>query len=187
MDEVVARLTEDLSQAAGGAVKVFLQPSHEWSDSKLTPLIGSCVDMLDVEITHYQPNPDLLTLSETATAPERVDGLHILYSDLLKSNCPVTNQPDWGTVILAYRGNTIDPASFLKYIVSFREQNGFHELCVEEIYCDVMQRCQPEELFVMARYTRRGGLDINPWRASSEAIAESLSSLREPFHRLARQ
>jgi 7-cyano-7-deazaguanine reductase len=90
-----------------------------------------------------------------------------LVSNLLRSNCPVTGQPDWGSVQIHYRGARIDPAGLLRYLVSFRNHNEFHEQCVERIFVDVMQRCRPEQLSVYARYTRRGGLDINPYRSTT--------------------
>lgn len=183
-EEVSARLIEDLSKASGGTVRVEIRLSHEWNNCQVISIPGSSVDELEVEIDCYEPNPALLGLKDSAEESEQVN---ILYSNLLKSNCPVTDQPDWGTVIVAYKGKTIDPAAFLKYIVSYRQHNGFHELCVEEIYCDLLKQCAPKELAVMARYTRRGGLDINPWRASGEEIALSLKELLAPFNRLARQ
>jgi 7-cyano-7-deazaguanine reductase len=89
-----------------------------------------------------------------------------LYSHLLKSNCPITNQPDWGSVCIQYEGPKISHEGLLKYIVSFRTHNEFHEHCVERIFVDIMERCHPQKLTVSARYTRRGGLDINPFRTN---------------------
>lgn len=184
-EEVATLFEQDLSKASDGTVKVEIKLSHDWNNCQVINIPGSSVDELEVEIESYEPNPALLKLKEDAgTESEQVN---ILYSNLLKSNCPVTNQPDWGTVVIAYKGKIIDPAAFLKYIVSYRQHNGFHELCVEEIYCDLLTHCAPKELFVMARYTRRGGLDINPWRASSEEIVEGVKELVAPFNRLARQ
>ena len=182
--EVAALFEQDLSKASGGTVKVEIKLNHEWNSCRLVNIPGSSVDELEVEIDCYEPNSALLQLKDGAEESEQIN---ILYSNLLKSNCPVTNQPDWGTVVIAYKGNSIDPSSFLKYIVSYRLHNGFHELCVEEMYCDLLKQCAPKELVVMARYTRRGGLDINPWRASSKEIANSLHDLLAPFNRLARQ
>ena len=93
-----------------------------------------------------------------------------LYSHLLKSNCLVTGQPDWGTLVVRYRGAAIDREGLLRYVVSFRAHNEFHEQCVERVFCDLMARCKPQELAVWARYTRRGGLDINPFRASRAGL-----------------
>ena len=117
-----------------------------------------------MEIETYRYDPALLRIAEATPRMQR------LVSHLLKSNCPVTGQPDWGCVVVHALGPVIDPASFLRYVVSFRAQQEFHEQCVERIYCDLMRRCTPQELLVYARYTRRGGLDINPYRSSSAAF-----------------
>ncbi|HEX5738890.1 MAG TPA: NADPH-dependent 7-cyano-7-deazaguanine reductase QueF [Hydrogenophaga sp.] len=124
-------------------------------------LDGVSIDRLDVECTRYEPAPDLLTAAFDEKPVEET-----LVSDLLKSNCLVTGQPDWGSVQIRYSGPQIDQAGLLQYIVSFRNHNEFHEQCVERIYSDIMARCKPAKLMVYARYTRRGGLDINPWRCS---------------------
>src|SRR5690606_379720 len=152
-----ARLAADLSQAAGGPVEVaFGLPPLAGDDDDATG-----IDALELDIDCYGP-PDagLLQADAGAEATER------LRSALLKSNCPVTGQPDWATVDVAYRGPRIDHAGLLRYLVSFREHAGFHEQCVEQIFIDVLERCRPQWLSVEARYTRRGGLDINPWRAT---------------------
>ena len=185
--EVIDRFQEDLAKASGGPVHIELKLSNEWNTCQIISIPGSCVDELEVEINGYEPDPALLKLIDTAQSSDEPEQVHILYSNLLKSNCPVTDQPDWGTVVIAYQGQAIDPAAFLKYIVSYRQHNGFHELCVEEIYNDLIERCAPHSLFVMARYTRRGGLDINPWRASNATIVESVKPLLDPFARLPRQ
>lgn len=119
-----------------------------------------CLDALELTIDRYGP-PDPDRLGATGEVVEET-----LCSALLKSNCPVTGQPDWADVSLAYRGPRIDRAGLLRYLVSFREHAEFHEQCVERIFCDVLARCAPQWLSVEARYTRRGGLDINPWRAT---------------------
>ena len=165
--EVQARIRADVSEAAwrGAAhpatvgVKLLLpdmfdrEPVHE--------LDGLNLDRLDVECTQYQPAPELLT-AQFNEAPVN----EVLVSHLLKSNCLVTGQPDWGSVQIAYSGPQIDQEGLLQYIVSFRNHNEFHEQCVERIYMDLWTRCKPIKLMVYARYTRRGGLDINPWRTS---------------------
>lgn len=158
---VAAVLRADLSRAAGAEVGVWLEDDLASVEAHCRPLPGRCLDTLDVEIERYEPDAGIL---------RRADGNEIvtetLVSNLLKSNCPVTGQPDWGSVQIRYTGPRIDPESLLKYIVSFRRHTEFHEHCVERMYCDLWQALQPRSLFVMARYTRRGGLDINPWRAS---------------------
>ena len=165
--EVQARLRADISEAAWrGApqtsqvgVKLLLpdmfdrEPVHE--------LDGLNLDRLDVECTRYTPAPELLTAA-FGEQPVR----EVLTSNLLKSNCPVTGQPDWGSVQISYSGPQIEQAGLLQYLVSFRQHNEFHEQCVERIFMDLWTRCKPAKLSVYARYTRRGGLDINPFRTS---------------------
>ena len=135
-------------------VKDFhLQTFHE--------LEGEDLDRLDIECNVYQPAPQLLR-AELDRAPVT----EVLCSQLLKSNCLVTGQPDWGSIQISYTGPQIDQASLLAYLVSFREHNEFHEQCVERVFMDVWSRCRPSKLSVYARYTRRGGIDINPFRTS---------------------
>ena len=166
-DAVRERLREDLSRAiwGGGTVKssagVRLLLPELFECEPVKALEGLLIDRLDVDCDTYKPAPALLT---AAFGEKPVD--EVLVSDLLKSNCLVTGQPDWGSVQIRYSGPQIDQAGLLKYIVSFRNHNEFHEQCVERIYMDIMARCKPSRLMVYARYTRRGGLDINPWRSS---------------------
>ncbi|MBJ7539456.1 NADPH-dependent 7-cyano-7-deazaguanine reductase QueF [Marinomonas transparens] len=164
MEEVQALLETDLSNAAGAAVNVVIRDADSMASLVvLTP--DYCIDDLDVETSEYHPNADLLEIdTQSGQVEER------LVSHLLKSNCPVTNQPDWGSVFIDYKGTRISHESLLKYIVSFREHTDFHEQCVERIYIDIMQKCQPEKLVVYARYVRRGGLDINPYRSSMPIV-----------------
>jgi 7-cyano-7-deazaguanine reductase len=122
---------------------------------------GLDLDRLDIECVHYQPRPELLQV--TTGLPQVTETLR---SNLLKSNCLVTGQPDWGSVQIHYSGDAIDQEGLLGYIVSFRDHNEFHEQCVERIFMDIWTRCRPTRLSVYARYTRRGGLDINPFRTS---------------------
>ena len=165
--EVQARLREDLSAAIwqGGnvmssvGVKLVLPP--DFDKEPVHELDGLNLDRLDLECTHYQPAPELLT-AQFNEAPVT----ETLTSQLLKSNCLVTGQPDWGSVRISYKGPQIDQAGLLQYIVSFRNHNEFHEQCVERIFMDIWRRCKPSKLEVYARYTRRGGVDINPWRTS---------------------
>ncbi len=150
-----ARVAADLSQAAGAAVTVaFGLPAF-------AAVPGESIDALDVAVDpRAGPDPGLLHADAGATTDE------VLCSALLKSNCPVTGQPDWADVSIAYSGPRIDRAGLLRYLVGFRDHAEFHEQCVERIFRDVSARCAPRRLSVEARYTRRGGLDINPWRAS---------------------
>jgi len=131
---------------------------------------GVCIDELDIECSAYRVEPAFLSIENTVVE-------EILYSDLLKSNCLVTNQPDWGSVQISYKGKKINHAGLLRYIVSFRNHNEFHEQCIERIFMDIMRHCQPEELAVYGRYTRRGGLDINPYR-STKNIKQVMNNLR---------
>lgn len=161
VDEVEATIRGDLSAAAGAPVAVVVEPLTATTARHFGVPDGECVDGLDIGIDTYQPAPHLL---RAATQGGEIH--ETLYSHLLKSNCLVTGQPDWGMVAVRYRGPAIDRAGLLRYIISFRGHNEFHEQCVERIFCDIMARCAPRELLVWARYTRRGGLDINPWRAT---------------------
>jgi 7-cyano-7-deazaguanine reductase len=164
-EAVRARLREDLSQAAGAAVEVALRLPRDFSAERIETLDGECIDGLDIGISDYgPPRPECLS----ADAKDRV--AETLVSHLLKSNCPVTGQPDWASVQITYAGPRIAREGVLRYLVSFREHSEFHEQCVERIFCDISARCAPERLTVYARYTRRGGLDINPWRSSSPGV-----------------
>jgi 7-cyano-7-deazaguanine reductase len=143
------------------------EPVHE--------LDGLSLDRLDLECSRYTPAPDLLsaTLGEQPVT-------EVLTSNLLKSNCLVTGQPDWGSVQIRYSGPQIDQAGLLQYIVSFRNHNEFHEQCVERMFMDIWTRCKPLKLTVYARYTRRGGLDISPIRTSHpQALPMNVRTARQ--------
>jgi len=160
-------IADDLGKVAGAPVVVQLYSIDDYARKSLTVFAGQCLDELDVDCSVYQPDADLLAFS--SEADERVD--ETLYSHLMKSNCPVTGQPDWATMYIRYSGRAICQRSLLRYVVSYREHQGFHEHCVERVFLDILQHCQPSSLTVSARYTRRGGLDINPMRTlGSEAI-----------------
>jgi 7-cyano-7-deazaguanine reductase len=160
-DEVERVLVKDLSQCAGEEVSVTVRSVVDYTDSVIVTMNGECIDDQDIEITSYDFDR---TLIENAATGEVVE--ESLHSHLLKSNCLITNQPDWGSVEIQYKGKQIDREALLRYLVSFREHNEFHEQCVERIFTDIMEFCQPETLTVYARYTRRGGLDINPYRSN---------------------
>lgn len=159
-DAVLARMQQDLSAAAGAPVSVTLFTPADFAAQTLGELEGTLLDTLDIDVSAYMPDAGLLQADATQSRHET------LRSNLLKSNCPVTGQPDWGSLQIEYTGAAIDHASLLRYIVSYRGHNGFHEQCAEQIFCDIMHTCAPEALTVYARYTRRGGLDINPWRST---------------------
>ena len=140
-------------------VKIILP--EEFDKEPVHELDGLNLDRMDIECTHYKPAPELLKAQQ-----DEAPVTETFVSHLLKSNCLVTGQPDWGSVQISYSGDQIDQAGLLQYIVSFRNHNEFHEQCVERIFMDIWTRCKPLKLSVYARYTRRGGLDINPWRTS---------------------
>ncbi|VVC76861.1 NADPH-dependent 7-cyano-7-deazaguanine reductase [Aquicella siphonis] len=152
-------LGKDLSSAAGASVGVRLIPLALASDQIARQFSGTCLDEMDIECDTYHTRPEYLDTENDIVT-------ETLYSDLLKSNCLVTGQPDWGSVQITYTGKKINHAGLLRYIVSFRNHDEFHEQCVERIFMDILRRCQPDRLLVYARYTRRGGLDINPYRAN---------------------
>ncbi|WP_341303068.1 NADPH-dependent 7-cyano-7-deazaguanine reductase QueF [Pseudomonas sp. TMP25] len=163
-DELVAVLVQDLSAAAGKPVGVRVRSLAEVTAEGVVQAPGVCIDELDVSISNYaQPQPELLCCDALRVVEES------LHSHLLKSNCPVTGQPDWGTLVVRYRGPALDHASVLAYVVSFRQHADFHEQCVERIFLDLLRLLNPVHLTVYARYVRRGGLDINPYR-STDAI-----------------
>ncbi|MBL8430647.1 MAG: NADPH-dependent 7-cyano-7-deazaguanine reductase QueF [Dechloromonas sp.] len=155
-------LASDLSAAAGKTVSVALEPITDCPQAVIGSPEGIRLDDLDIACDRYQPAPELLTTLAGDVVEET------LFSHLLKSNCLVTGQPDWAMVVIRYRGRPIDRSGLLRYIVSFRNHNEFHEQCVERIYSDIRKHCAPEALAVHARYTRRGGLDINPFRSTGE-------------------
>mgnify|MGYP002654263435 FL=1 len=160
-------MREDLDQALwhGGPIKsrcgVKIILSDDFDKEPVHELDGLNLDRMDIECTQYQPAPELLSAQH-----DEAPVTETFVSHLLKSNCLVTGQPDWGSVQISYSGSQIDQAGLLQYIVSFRNHNEFHEQCVERIFMDIWTRCKPLKLSVYARYTRRGGLDINPWRTS---------------------
>ncbi|WP_426447630.1 NADPH-dependent 7-cyano-7-deazaguanine reductase QueF [Siccibacter colletis] len=160
-DDVKDTLQRDLSACAQGDVNVALFRLSDIEGQPVARFEGECIDDQDIAIDNYAFNADYL---QGAAGDEVVE--ETLVSHLLKSNCLITNQPDWGSVQLRYRGAKIDREKLLRYLVSFRHHNEFHEQCVERIFNDVQRFCQPEALSVYARYTRRGGLDINPWRSN---------------------
>ena len=164
----------DLSECAQGDVTVRLNPVAVYDSQKIDHLQGDCIDEQDIEITSYEFNADWL---KDCVSDEIVK--EKLVSHLLKSNCLITNQPDWGTLYIHYVGNKIDHEKLLRYVVSFRQHNEFHEQCVERIFCDLMHYAKPEKLTVYARYTRRGGLDINPFRSNFENLPENLRLARQ--------
>ena len=179
--EVRARIRADVSEAVWrgaehpGTVGVTLLLPEAFDREPIHELDGLLLDRLDVECTRYQPAPELL-----AAHHDEAPVTETLVSHLLKSNCLVTGQPDWGSVQITYSGAQIDQAGLLQYLVSFRNHNEFHEQCVERIFMDIWTRCRPIKLAVYARYTRRGGLDINPLRTSHpQAMPKNVRTARQ--------
>ncbi len=175
LDDVKALLEKDLTQAAGKPVLVVMRPANQLIDMTKQSDEFSCVDELDITGFEYQPNPSILRFDALEYTSAK------LCSHLLRSNCPVTGQPDWASLYIDYKGPKIDEASLLRYIVSFRECQDFHEHCVERIFSDLLQYCECESLSVYARYTRRGGLDINPYRATFDKskVAPLIRTIRQ--------
>lgn len=172
--ELLALLQRDLSEAAGKPVGVRVRSLAEVTAEGVATLPGPCIDELDVIISNYaQPQPELLRCTADRIVEES------LHSHLLKSNCPVTGQPDWGSVVVQYRGAALDHASLLAYLVSFRQHADFHEQCVERIFLDLQRLLQPEYLTVYARYVRRGGLDINPYRSTAAIAPDNRRLVRQ--------
>jgi 7-cyano-7-deazaguanine reductase len=163
-EEVSEIITRDLSKAAGLDVKVIVYTFESMRMITLTKPPGTCIDYLDLEIEHYEAKPKYLcTIGNTLIT-------EILHTNLLKSNCPVTGQPDWATLIVEYEGPKLCREGLLKYIVSLRNQQEFHEQCIERIFMNILEYCKPSRLLVSGRYTRRGGKDINPYRSTDPDI-----------------
>lgn len=178
-DELQTRLVQDLSAAAGASVSVRLHLPDTFTTQRMHEQQGILLDTLDIEVDRYQPDPQLLRLdeqAETGAAPVE----ETLVSHLLKSNCLVTGQPDWGSVQIHYVGPQINHESVLRYLIGFRQHNEFHEQCVERIFMDISRQCHPLKLTVYARYTRRGGLDINPFRTNvPQALPDNVRTARQ--------
>ena len=160
-DALLALLRADLSRGFGAPVHIVLTSPDQFGSVKMGELDGLLLDRLDIEVDSYTPSPSLLSAAMDQAPVEET-----LVSHLLKSNCLVTGQPDWASVQVRYVGPQIAQEGLLRYLIGFREHNEFHEQCVERIFVDIMRQCAPHKLAVYARYTRRGGLDINPWRSN---------------------
>lgn len=168
-EDVKLTIERDLARRLGGEVRVKILSLKEKEPTMIQAAPqGECLDDLDVTCSVYLVEPQYLSVEDTQVE-------EVLYSDLLKSNCLVTNQPDWGSVQIAYTGKQINREGLLKYLVSFRNHNEFHEQCIERIFIDIMHCCKPEKLTVYGRYTRRGGLDINPYRSTERVESQGLN------------
>ena len=174
IEEVEQTLTRDLSQYASGQVSVRIHKLADYTNQPIVNFSGECIDEQEIQIESYTfSNQHLENIAEDEIVEET------LVSHLLKSNCLITSQPDWGSVQIHYVGKRLNREKLLRYLVSFREHNEFHEQCVERIFTDLMQFAKPEKLTVYARYTRRGGLDINPFRSNFESIPVDLRMARQ--------
>jgi 7-cyano-7-deazaguanine reductase len=189
IEDVKSRLRVDLSEAvwrgravatgqadaAPPAIGVTVLNADLFDREPVHELDGLSLDRLDIDCTRYTPAPDLLTVT-----PNEAPVTEVFTSNLLKSNCLVTGQPDWGSIQISYTGDQIEQGGMLQYLVSFRNHNEFHEQCVERIFMDLWTRCKPMKLAVYARYTRRGGLDINPFRTSyPQALPRNIRHARQ--------
>ncbi|AAM67844.1 NADPH-dependent 7-cyano-7-deazaguanine reductase QueF [Buchnera aphidicola] len=155
-------LTNDLTKCICGQISIKLFSLDAIKNETITDFHGICIDNQNIKIESYKYTPSFLMINS-----ERKIIKEDLYTHLFKSNCPVTQQPDWASIYIAYTGLSINHASLLRYLISFRSHNEFHEECIERIFNDINNICKPEELSVYARYTRRGGIDINPWRSNT--------------------
>ncbi len=165
-DNARAMMERDLTARVGVPVTVKIKLLSEMQDSVLAhSLPGINIDDLDVECNEYKVNPEFLKSAGKVVQ-------ETLCTDLLKSNCLVTHQPDWCSVQVTYEGKKIDREGLLRYIVSFRNHNEFHEQCIEKIFMHIMEYCKPKQLTVYGRSTRRGGLDINSYRSTQELATE---------------
>ena len=174
IEEVEQTLTRDLSQCASGQVSVKIHKLADYTNQPIVNFAGECIDEQEIQIESYTfSNQHLENVAEDEIVEET------LVSHLLKSNCLITSQPDWGSVQIHYVGKRLNREKLLRYLVSFREHNEFHEQCVERIFTDLMQFAKPEKLTVYARYTRRGGLDINPFRSNFERVPVNLRMARQ--------
>jgi 7-cyano-7-deazaguanine reductase len=173
-NQVKQLIQKDCSAVLKKDIEVRMYDLSSFEGQPLRLFKGQNIDDVDIEFTEYKVNPALLKISEDKIVVEE-----ILNSNLLKSNCLVTNQPDWASVQISYRGRKINHESLLRYIVSFRCHNGFHEQCVERIFLDIMHYCTPEQLTVHAKYTRRGGIDINPYRTNSVLDVDAIDLARD--------
>lgn len=171
VNEVKNTMQRDLTSCANKIVTITLQTNLDNFSQKLGTLTGSCIDHLDIKIDNYQFSPHYL---ENISGSQDIK--ETLYSHLLKSNCLITHQPDWGSVAITYSGKKLNQEKLLRYLISFRNHNEFHEHCIERIYCDLMKFAKIKTLCVDARYTRRGGLDINPLRSTTNH--ENINNIR---------
>ncbi len=171
--DLLRTLDSDLMLAARAPVMVSLISLDQLEADGLGHFMGVCLDTLDVEVEHYEVRPELLRVEGDVNVRQS------LYSNLLRSCCPVTGQPDWGTLFIQYAGRQIHHADLLRYIISFRNHSGFHEETVERAFVDILRQCEPDSLTVYARYLRRGGLEINPFRSTRDEVPPVIRTARQ--------
>lgn len=179
-EQVITTLANDLSHCAAARVEINMLEPNQFNNLQIVELAGINIDDIDIHISDYKLTPSVLKVDSPIVS-------QTLSSNLLKSNCLITNQPDWASVQIRYQGRQINQQSLLRYLISFRLHNEFHEQCVERIFCDIQHYCKPDKLSVYARYTRRGGLDINPFRTNFEFDLNSSLAMPDFQHRSARQ
>ncbi len=172
-ENVRRAIARDLTTCLGAEPAVDLLLPSDWFQLNGAVSTGECIDDLDVAIEHYHPAPERLRTRSAEIVTE------MLFSRLLRSRCPVTGQPDWATLYIDYTGPAIDRATLLAYIVSFRLHQDFHEHCVERMFIDMQRQCSPQRLTLYARYLRRGGIDINPFRSDCDAAPAALRCFRQ--------
>ena len=168
-------ITADVQRVVGSAPEIRLRSASDPGHPSVGTPGGTCIDDADVALVTYDVDPRLLEGSVDAT----VDTEEALHSHLLKSNCPITGQPDWATLFVRYRGGRIDHSALLRYIVSYRNHDEFHEQCVERIFTDILRYCEPRALTVFGRYTRRGGVEVNPFRSNFEDLEDNVRTWRQ--------
>ncbi|TVS16289.1 MAG: NADPH-dependent 7-cyano-7-deazaguanine reductase QueF [Gammaproteobacteria bacterium] len=171
--DVHRTLESDLMLAVRAPVAISLIGLDQLEAEGIGPAAGACLDHLDVEVEHYDVRPELLHVESDVSVRQS------LYSHLLRSCCPVTGQPDWGTVFIQYAGRGIHHGDLLRYIISFRNHSGFHEETVERMFMDLLRRCEPDALTVQARYLRRGGIEINPFRSTRDEMPTMVRMARQ--------
>lgn len=169
VSEVARTIELDLSVTVKAPVLVDVATPAQMAGRGVASLAGESLDTLDIDCGVYLPEPELLAIDSDTIVSER------LTTDLFRSRCPITGQPDWASILVAYHGPAIDRESLLRYLVSYRQHQGFHEACIEKIFLEIHERCRPHRLTVYGRFLRRGGLDINPLRSS---IGENLEPVR---------
>lgn len=174
IEQVEQTIQRDLTAVARGQISLKIHQLSHFTQQPIADFAGESIDDLDIEINDYHFSADHLTNIGEGEVVEET-----LVSHLLKSNCLITSQPDWGSVQIHYVGKKLNREKLLRYLVSFREHNEFHEQCVERIFCDLMAFAQPQKLTVYARYTRRGGLDINPFRSNFEPLPKNIRMARQ--------